>query len=1136
MKGLLAALALAATTSAQAAPLGTIETVAGGGVGDGLLATSVPLVAPQGVAVDSAGNVFIAEADRGRVRKVAPNGVISTVFTGPQYNVGGYFPLYYWGPASCPGDMAIDAADNVYFADRCAHVVRRIEAASGTVSVVAGKGFHLTPLDPSGDGGAATASTLYFPTHIAVDSAGNLFITEPGRRRIRKVSGDVISTFLGGSGGSSTSVVAGPIAADGAGGIYAYLSDPYPESRYRVQRIDAAGTMTAVAGNGTNMNSGDGGAALAAGIAAVQGMALDASGDLVLTFSDQIRRVRAGTIDRLASFGAGDVALAGAALLVTTAENRVLRVVPPAASETVAGTAAGVVLLGDGKPALEATLSNPAAAVADRSGVLYIADAGHHRIRRVGLDGVMSTFAGNGVSGYAGDGGPATAAQLADPVALALDDAGNLYVADRGNHRIRRIAANGVITTIAGTGVAGFSGDGGPAVDAQLSQPAGIALDAAGNLYIADFDNERVRRLAPDGIITTVAGGGTGRMSAYDAPRDPLTLYIEPLAVAVDGAGNLFFISRFPEYGQQAYKLDTAGRVSVVGSLDGGWSLNRPQGLALDDAGNLYVSDAGQHGSSFMTQVPPRVLKLTASGVRSVVAGTLACEAGVSNCLHGFSGDGGPASSAALGASPRGLFWDPASGNLHLADAGTNRIRAIRVTEPTPLPFTFAAQADVALSATVVSATATPNGYTAPATVTVSGGEYSIGCSGTFTAEAGTLQPGQSLCVRHTASPVNNATVVTRLAVGNRTASFESTTLTGPGSVTLGATSLDFGAQSMNTTTPGQALVLTNPSAFAVTLNSVTVPAGFTVRHDCTTLAPGASCTLTIEFTPGAAGVLGGDIVLQLSPGNQTVRVSGTGEKSLTTHYYRTILQRDPDAAGKAFWDGEAARLAALGANPNEAWFALAMSFYFSPEYAAFGRTDEQFVADLYRTFFNRPPDDGGRSFWIGQLAGRMPREVLLAAFMFSPEFVAFAKAIFGDTAARAEVDVVMDFYRGLLVRLPDTEGFNHWVGRFRAVQCANRYDYAAMRDGISAETEAISSEFGTSAEYLARKRSNAQFVGDLYNAFFRRGGDLPGVLYWIGQLDSGALTRDQVRGHFKRSLEFQLREYRLLASSCYTP
>ncbi len=321
-------------------------------------------------------------------------------------------------------------------------------------------------------------------------------------------------------------------------------------------------------------------------------------------------------------------------------------------------------------------------------------------------------------------------------------------------------------------------------------------------------------------------------------------------------------------------------------------------------------------------------------------------------------------------------------------------------------------------------------------------------------------------------------------------------------------------------------VTLTNQGTAAVTIASVATSAPFSVAHDCQVLQAGQSCKSTVTFTPTATGAASGTLSIGSSAGALSISLIGAGEQSLVSHYYRSILRREPDAAGKAYWEGEAARVSQLGANVNEAWFAMAMSFYGSAEYVAFGRNPTEYVRDLYNTFFNRTADDAGLAYWTGQLAAGMPPEVVLISYMFSTEFANFSRNIFGNVAARAEVDTVVDFYRGLLSRLPDSSGFNFWVGQFRTAQCAGG-------NAVYAQVEAISSAYASSAEYSARNRTNSQYVGDLYNAFLRRGGDLDGVKYWIGQLDSGAQTRDQLRQAFIASPEFNARVVAIVNQGC---
>ena len=356
-------------------------------------------------------------------------------------------------------------------------------------------------------------------------------------------------------------------------------------------------------------------------------------------------------------------------------------------------------------------------------------------------------------------------------------------------------------------------------------------------------------------------------------------------------------------------------------------------------------------------------------------------------------------------------------------------------------------------------------------------------------------------------------------------------------SLLLSSNSIVFGAESMGTTSLPQAVTVTNTGSGTLTVSNVSASSTeFAQTNDCGSVAAGASCTINVTFTPApTAGAINSTssvsgpltITSNASGSPHTVNLTGIGEKSLVTHFYRSILRRAPDSGGKAFWVSEAVRMQGLAANVNETWYAMATFFYFSSEYASFNRDDTGFVTDLYYTFFNRPPDAAGLSYWTGQIAQGMPREVVLVSFMFSPEFVTFTQSIFGNTAARAEIDTVVDFYRGMLSRLPDTGGFNSWVGSFRTAQCQGA-------GAVYATVESISSSFANSGEYLARNRTNAQYVGDLYNAFLRRGGDLGGVQFWINQLNTGGKTRNTVRQDFISSGEFTNRVNAIIAQGCF--
>lgn len=326
----------------------------------------------------------------------------------------------------------------------------------------------------------------------------------------------------------------------------------------------------------------------------------------------------------------------------------------------------GSPLGGDGGPAAQAPLDTPVGIAFDRAGAMYIADTLDYRVRKVSPDGAITTFAG-GVqfSGDPGDGRSASSAQLFYPAGLVFDVSGNLYLADAGQGRIRKVSPSGVITTVAGTGLLGaigFSGDGGPAIAARLSWPKDIVLDSADNLYFVDTGNNRVRMISPSGIITTIAGTGNFVYGGDGGPATSAGLSF-PTGLAMDASGNLY-IADTDNY--RVRKISSTGIITTVAgngtrgsSGDGGPAVSaqlyNPLGMKFDRAGNLFIAD----GNS--------VRMLSPAGVITTVAG---------NGVLGYSGDGGPATKAQLGAW--GLAFD-VSGNLYVADPWNNNIRLLRV-------------------------------------------------------------------------------------------------------------------------------------------------------------------------------------------------------------------------------------------------------------------------------------------------------------------------------------------------------------------------------------------------------------------------------------------------------------------------
>ena len=219
--------------------------------------------------------------------------------------------------------------------------------------------------------------------------------------------------------------------------------------------------------------------------------------------------------------------------------------------------------------------------------------------------------------------------------------------------------------------------------------------------------------------------------------------------------------------------------------------------------------------------------------------------------------------------------------------------------------------------------------------------------------------------------------------------------------------------------------------------------------------------------------------------------------------------------------------MVALGADVREVFFAMSMQFFFSAEYLARNTTDTQFLTDMYRTFFIRDPDGPGLAFWQNELNIGVSRSALLNSFLFSTEFSNQMTSLFGTVSVRPEVNMTIDLFRGALGRLPDDGGVNLWLGRIRTAQCQGPA-------AVSAEVNSLAALFFTSAEYAARARSNPDFVGDLYNAFLRRGpGGDSGYHFWVSQINTAAQTRDQVRAAFVPSAEFQARVSAVIAAGC---
>ncbi len=519
-------------TPASATPPGLISTVAGTGLagynGDGGIATTVQLNHPAGLTVDGHGALYIADSQNNCVRQVLPGGIMYTVVKS-----GAATPA---GPQIDPNSPAAVVVDGslIVVAGWASPIVNAFpNVGAGQGSSFAGQGTS----GFSGDGGLAPAAWLMQEPHdLAIDPQGDVFIADGMRVRevnaegmISTVAGDGYLTAIGDGALATSAVLYQPsaVALDSSGDLF--ISDTRTE---RVRIVLTSGTIMTLAGNGTAGYKTDGVAATAAELNSPTGLAMDSSNNLFVadTNNERVREITAGMISTFAGTGmagrgqeglaSADMPLSaprgvctgsdGSVYIVDTNNSRVLVAPPGGVVTTFAGNGSPG-YTGDGDLAPFAQLDLPVACALDGLGNLYIADTGNHSIREVmASTGVIATVAGTGACGFSGDGDAATSAALCSPGGVAADGNGNIFIADTANHAIRMVTPDGLIHTITGQGTPGFSGDGGPAVSASLNLPSGMLLDGAGNLYFADSGNNRVRRLTPQGDVVTVGPDPVG--------------------------------------------------------------------------------------------------------------------------------------------------------------------------------------------------------------------------------------------------------------------------------------------------------------------------------------------------------------------------------------------------------------------------------------------------------------------------------------------------------------------------------------------------------------------------------------------------------------------------------------------------
>jgi uncharacterized protein (TIGR03437 family) len=612
---------------------GTIHVVAGNGLlsasGDGGPAVNASLYAPAAVALDREGAIYILTTV-GTIRKVRPDGIITTIAgdLAGEFGFGGDGQSARNAQFNNPSALAVGPDGSVYIADTDNYRIRKI-GPDGITRTIAGTGVR----GQSGDGGPATAARLLGPLRMAFDTGGNLFFVDAAALDsgltgvVRRIDLNGVITTVP----TPPAVVAVALALDPAGRLY--IAD---RETHRILRVNGDGGVTAIAGTGASGFSGDGGAALSARLALGNYPSIAVHPDGSVYVGDEGN----GRIRRIDT--AGNIA--------TVAGNGLFR------------------FSGNGGPATSATLYIPAGLAKDAAGNLYIAEAGAARIRRVSKDGTIDVFAGNGRSGYSGDGGPAVSASLNAPAGMAMAPDGSVLFADLANCVIRRIDTAGVISTVAGTGKCGFGGDGGRAKEALLNEPFGVAVDAFGNIAFTEPSGNRIR-LIRDGMISTVAGDGTpGRRGdggpAQDARvRDPGGIRIYNGFLYFADSGN-HVVRRIAL--DETRNIETVAGSGRPGSFcDDGPArrvdLNTPFSLDFDSAGNLYVADTGNLC----------IRKITPDGTVTTVAG------------DGFFNEDGLDGTETLIGPPLDVLVDHAAGNLLFSDIALNRVRVLLEMPPT---------------------------------------------------------------------------------------------------------------------------------------------------------------------------------------------------------------------------------------------------------------------------------------------------------------------------------------------------------------------------------------------------------------------------------------------------------------------
>ena len=839
----------------------TIYTVAGGGTVAGpATGVNADLAAPSAVAKDANGNLYIADASAHYVYKVDASGNL-TIFAGighpREHPINDAGLQATAAGLNVPSGIAVDPKGIVYIADTVNYMIRRVDLNGVITSIAGNSKLCQTTTALCGDGGVGRGAQLNYPIGVTTDAAGNVYIADTGDNRIRVVNVQKV-----------TITIAGVTIAAGA-----------------IQTVAGTGAVCTTPLTG---NCGDGGLASAALLNNPQGVAVDGAGNIYIADSGDHRiRIVSGSTGVISEYaGTG----------VTCNPNKGC---------------------GDGGAAVSANISNPFEIALDGSGNLFLTDPSINSIREVNAStGVITTIAGNGHSGYTGDGGVATSATINVPRGVAVDASGNVYIADTGNERIRQFTVGGTISTFAGGGT---GNDGSVATAAILGGGRGVALDSAGNLYIADTYNNRIRKATPGtppdsfGTISTIAGTGIAGFFGNGKPALSALLNF-PSGVAVDSTNNLYIA----DTGNFAIrKVDpTSLLIKNVAGVpmqsckalpcgDGGPALSatfgKPTSVAVDAAGNIYVADAAEHAIRMVNTTSAAV---TVGGVTvlpgniQTVAGTIGTPCttpGKNKC-----GDGGLASLATLN-GPFGVAVDN-SGNIFIADTGDNRIREVVAATGNMVAYAFG-------GGTFFGPTNVPalnSQYFTPHYVTVDphGNVYVASSdiyyvperidavSGFVVPIAGVpsdpkfygLDGDGGLALGAHVYPaglaIDGAGHLFIADSGNNRV--REILLTA--AATLSVTAINFPATTVNTTSAPLNFTLSNGGSDDLYISNIAVSGPFALQTStCSNnvVPPRAACTFSMTFTPTTTGPVSGSITVSdnaFGSPSQAVTLNGTGQ------------------------------------------------------------------------------------------------------------------------------------------------------------------------------------------------------------------------------------------------------------------